>query len=491
MIVKKHQYAIILLILLVLASILRFYDIMDNSVWTDEEWTLLRIEWPVKDMLFGTRDVHPPLYFILLYGIKSLGFSSIEHIRMVSAFFGVASVFLIYKVGLLYNKRVAIIAATILTFSPLHIHFSRDGRMYIFLLFLILLSFLLLKWVLSKKYSRKILLNSTFYMVVSLLLVLTAYISVFVLFAQLVYVYIYHRKSFRRVFTLLLISAIVFTPFITVVLDQFKNATGASVFSTGVHQIAIDYFYGLYAFIGGYSTIILTEKYDSNNIYALLNVYDISLILLGITVYILMLQSVVKFKTARTYLALTIIPFLMPIIIYPYVSIVGYRYLVIIYPFFVLLLSITISSFKEVSTVRYYILICSVVLSSILGVYNIYSSEEYEHTDWNNISKEVENIYKEGDTIFVNNNHEILKRYLTEEYSLTSYHPIRNLNQETDNKLIDKLTKFSRTIFVDVRDPVIFDHYKLLLFNRCKNIEKIAHYSNRWDSNIYIVKACN
>lgn len=87
--------------------------------------------------------------FYLLYGTDSLLFFP----RILSALFGTASVFLIYKIFyLIYNKYIAYIAALAACFNFISIYLSHQARAHSFLITFILLSFYFaLKFQISKK----------------------------------------------------------------------------------------------------------------------------------------------------------------------------------------------------------------------------------------------------------------------------------------------------------------------------------------------------
>jgi uncharacterized membrane protein len=61
--------------------------------------------------------------------------------RLLSVFFGTASVFIVYLLGShIFNKKVGIYYALLVSFSPLHIYFSQEARAYSLLFALTLLS---------------------------------------------------------------------------------------------------------------------------------------------------------------------------------------------------------------------------------------------------------------------------------------------------------------------------------------------------------------
>ena len=78
-----------------------------------------------------SRDVNPPLYYILLHYWISFFGSSDFSVRFMSVIFAVLAILMIYKVGnLIFDKDVGLLSALILAFSIYHIHYSQEARMY-------------------------------------------------------------------------------------------------------------------------------------------------------------------------------------------------------------------------------------------------------------------------------------------------------------------------------------------------------------------------
>jgi hypothetical protein len=113
--------------ILALASVLRFYQLGEESLWTDEVLS-------VRDTITG-RGLPPqnlirPLYYMLLRIWMVFGQSD-AWMRGLSVIFGILSVYLIYRLGcLVANKATALLSAFMLACSPLAINHSQEVRMY-------------------------------------------------------------------------------------------------------------------------------------------------------------------------------------------------------------------------------------------------------------------------------------------------------------------------------------------------------------------------
>jgi len=128
-----------------LAAILRVYQIGTESLWLDEVLSIsLATDQPVIGIV--TRplqaDPHPPLYYVILhYWTQYLGLSE-SALRLPSVIFGVIAVIAMYGVGRqLFGHRGAILAAVLLSLSASQIRYSQEARAYSFMVMLSIVSF--------------------------------------------------------------------------------------------------------------------------------------------------------------------------------------------------------------------------------------------------------------------------------------------------------------------------------------------------------------
>lgn len=147
---------ILLILILTLATILRIWrlDSVPVSLFGDEldvGYHAYSLSKTGKDYtgnmaifyLNSLADKKAPLYSYLavptvgIFGISPLG------IRLPAAFFGVLGILFFYLVVELWskNKKIALLGAFLLTFSPWHIHYSRWGFEGTLMLFLFLMGF--------------------------------------------------------------------------------------------------------------------------------------------------------------------------------------------------------------------------------------------------------------------------------------------------------------------------------------------------------------
>ena len=121
-----------LLAIVVLGGILRFYQIGSKGLWLDESFSAWLGWQPVGEMLAWLLriDQHPPLYYTLLHFWMLLG-DNAAHVRTLSALLGTLTIPVLYLLGRrLADDKVGLLAALILAVSPFHVRFAQETRMY-------------------------------------------------------------------------------------------------------------------------------------------------------------------------------------------------------------------------------------------------------------------------------------------------------------------------------------------------------------------------
>ncbi|MGB3401638.1 MAG: glycosyltransferase family 39 protein [Microcoleaceae cyanobacterium] len=134
-------------VIVLLATILRLYQLGTESLWIDEMLSIWDAE-RLNDIL--TLPYVRPFYFLLLAGWMQLGTSDVW-LRGLSVILGIASVFLTYQLGRrLVGEATGQIAALIMALSPLFINHSQEIRMYTLVSFLSLAGTLAMSYALQR-----------------------------------------------------------------------------------------------------------------------------------------------------------------------------------------------------------------------------------------------------------------------------------------------------------------------------------------------------
>ncbi len=118
--------------ILLLAFALRLYRLGYQSIWYDEGVSIHLAQKSLAALTAHTAgDIHPPLYYYLLYSwIKATGSSEFA-VAFFSLFFGLLVIPLVYRIGRhLYNPMVGSLAALLVAISPYNLWYSQEMRMY-------------------------------------------------------------------------------------------------------------------------------------------------------------------------------------------------------------------------------------------------------------------------------------------------------------------------------------------------------------------------
>lgn len=140
---SKTARTLWLSLIILVAAVLRLYHLTQISLWHDEAFSALLINYPWREMFYRiTLDVHPPLYYVLLRWWADVLGHSLLSLRGFSMFFGVAAVLAAYGVTYeaFHDEALALVAAGFLAVHPFQIQYVTEARMYTLGTFLILMS---------------------------------------------------------------------------------------------------------------------------------------------------------------------------------------------------------------------------------------------------------------------------------------------------------------------------------------------------------------
>lgn len=168
----------------VLACVLRFLGLTDESYWLDELYSADfsapgRTAAEVIDVTLS--DVHPPLYQLLLWcWYHIFGYTEFSG-RSLSAVLGTLSVPVFYVLGRdLFSRRAGVAAAAISAVGFYLVRYSQEARSYELLVLLSGLSW----WCLYRVLDRLSVREFVRYLLATVLLIYTHYISFFFIAAQ-------------------------------------------------------------------------------------------------------------------------------------------------------------------------------------------------------------------------------------------------------------------------------------------------------------------
>jgi hypothetical protein len=134
--------------ILVLAAVLRLWNIGGASLWYDESFTAVISRLPYNQLLAATAgDVHPPAYYTVMHVLIGLGLPySAGWLRLPSALFSWAAVW----AGMTwarerYGLAAGLLAGALLAVWPYNLAYAQEARMYALVQFLAALGALLVQ----------------------------------------------------------------------------------------------------------------------------------------------------------------------------------------------------------------------------------------------------------------------------------------------------------------------------------------------------------
>jgi mannosyltransferase len=183
-----------LLGLILVAFGLRAWRLDVQALWWDEGISLYLANQDVATILADrARDIHPPLYFLLLRAWVLLVGSSAWATRFLSVILGTLCVPLLYRLGhRLAGPLTGGLAALILALSPFLLHHAQEVRMYALLPLLALLSTCLMLRLLQQEEFFVWLVP----LIVTAAALYTHYYAAFIPFFQTIFVFIARRRKF-------------------------------------------------------------------------------------------------------------------------------------------------------------------------------------------------------------------------------------------------------------------------------------------------------
>jgi len=136
-VIIHSRYTQILVTLIFVGFILRFYNLGFNSLWLDEATTF---NWSKPGFfeiweISRSVDFHPPLFHWIEHIILFFGQNEFV-LRTAPALFGILTIPVFYLIGKEFlDKNVGIISAALLTFSYFGIYYSQEAYSYSLVLF--------------------------------------------------------------------------------------------------------------------------------------------------------------------------------------------------------------------------------------------------------------------------------------------------------------------------------------------------------------------
>ena len=197
----NKQFLLILMLIVILGAGLRFYNLDQESLWTDEMVTLNHLN--SNNLITSVKEAElmPPGYFILLsFWTNHLGVSEFS-LRFLSAIFDLLSIILIYFLGKeLFGSKVGVFSSLLYATTMLNIVYAQEARPYSLFGCLALLSTLIFVLLYQRNYSTIKEKNSWWwvaYILINAFALYMNYMAIFVLAFQALVLFICNKKIIR------------------------------------------------------------------------------------------------------------------------------------------------------------------------------------------------------------------------------------------------------------------------------------------------------
>ena len=380
---KQHY---VLTTILVVAAMLRFYHIDFQSIWLDELITMKECNPKLSfDESYGMMSImenNPLLYYYSVKLFSTIFGHTTFVVRMFSAVIGLLSVFGIYLLGKeIKNEKTGLIAALLLTINHFHLWYSQEARAYGLLTLLTIVSFYRLVIFLKKSTYK----NAIFYGIFAALMINTHFFGLFVLVSQaiILLVFLFDAEKKHRINFLLksaIAGAITLIAFYLFSWDIFFIA--AEIKSFWIPAPTAEIYTGIFKEFFGYSESLIFINYILIIYYfiSLFKEKDSSKNSLSTN------KNIFSFVVIFFWVFITmLIPYLRS---YLEVPMIISRYMIVVLPAAILILSISLSKINN-KTIRRIVILFFIIasLTDIIVVKKHYS--EIKKTQFREISNDL------------------------------------------------------------------------------------------------------
>lgn len=210
-----------LLLICVLGFFLRLINLGGPGLWFDEFMSAFRAHSAFKDTIADlSGSPLPPLYYLIMKVWVRLFGESAFSLRFPSLIFSTLSIPLIFLLAReLFDKKVGLISALLLSVSPYSINYAQDAKMYSLFWALGILSFLFF-YRFGKERRKK---DLVAYTVTAVIALYTSYFAFFFIAAQNILIFMFFRpKELKQWLMAQLTIAFCFLPWIALIQSSVR-----------------------------------------------------------------------------------------------------------------------------------------------------------------------------------------------------------------------------------------------------------------------------
>lgn len=401
---SKKSERILLLGLFAFTLGIRLAFITQKNLWFDEVFSWhLSLDSFYEIIVRTSADIHPPLYYWVLKIWSFFFGDSVFSIRLLSALFASSAIFFIYP----FAKRVmnplnAVLVLILYSVSPLNLYYSQEARMSAMNLFFNVGAAYFLLVLADKLKSigtdyRLYMKTKEFWLYVVFIAaaLLTHYFSFFLLFAQLIYLYILYRNNLDKYKPFLIAYNFVIAAYLFWIPPMLEHLTKGQSWRTPqtIYQVLSEYLNYIKDLNLG-----LYYHYTNLSFVKYVSLFYLTILLFSIFGYLIGKFYKDKDKSIILVLLLVFIPLILAGAISFKQKVEFYRYLSIIVPFILIFIIYGLSKFdKKYITIP---VVSCIFVINVFGV-NLHYSFDFKNDDYRRLINTIENEYIEGDKIYV------------------------------------------------------------------------------------------
>lgn len=398
---KEFRQWIPLILIVILGTILRLYQIGTESIWIDEQFSIRDAE----QLKLKLR-----LFYYLFLKVWMIFGDSDGWLRLSSVPFSLGAIVLLYLLALkVANRWTAIIAAFMMAVSPFFIGYAQEIRMYSMGTFFSLLGTIGLMNVLEKVTLKK----SIFIWIIGRFLsILTTPINIFLILPDLILIqgnFKNQKKILNTISKGLIIIGLIWFPFIYALIKEIPDffnwvadTPKPNLLLIPAKLINFTVFWPVKAVRFSYESAQKSSEFGWEKgiyyFYIFFNLILIVLLALGFLQVIKQVQQKVVKPKLIWIAAWAIFPFLILLSVsYLTGSLLIDRYLIFIAPYYIILLTIGFQTIVQ----NYRLIglgIAAIYLIAVTGGLNFYYTHVY-HDDWKAVIALIEAEKKSGDAI--------------------------------------------------------------------------------------------
>ncbi len=363
--------------------IIRFIFIFAKDISVDESALLFISKYPLFEIVNVMRscgEVHPPLYFFFCHFWQMLGNSEFI-LRLSSVIFSSLSVPIIWLLTFEISKseKISYLATILFCISSFDIEFACEFRMYSCLTFLFLCAIYTCLKYLDTEENKYLIAN----IIVGLIGVSVHFLFIFCILAELI-IYLLNKKIKDCLYQLIPISLFCYYFFTTKSQDMTIRETP-----------------DMWHLVMLFSKMLAGEGFLPT--YGIADPWDEPILIFGGIGLLFFIPCFLLYLDKSKYLLITLSSFFIPVFLlscFTNIKIFEYKYFVVMFPFFIITISILIT--KLTQSMNFTLLFLLIFIpANIFSSISLFYDSNFKGPDWRATAQFIENNCKEDELAVV------------------------------------------------------------------------------------------